>query len=294
MKKTKANRNYKDSLFRKLFGENKENALSLYNAINGTNYTLDDDFEYTTLEDVVYIKIKNDVSFIVGTSMSLYEHQSSYNPNMPLRGFLYFADLYRKIIEDNEKIYSSKVIRIPNPKYVVFYNGNSAKIQNDVVKLKLSDAFVQRDESGEFEWTATMVNINLKYNEELFEKCDILKQYSIFIGYVAEYNENMNTLEKAIDAAIERCIQENVLKDILMTQKQEVKNVVLTEFDQEKYDEMRREEGREEGIETGILLNLCTLVAKKRLTLKEALEECGLSKAEFMEKMKEFGLESSK
>ena len=100
----------------------------------------------------------------------------------------------------------------------------------------------------------------------------------------------MNSLEKAIDASIERCIAENVLTDILVMQKQEVKNVVLTEFDQEKYDEMRREEGREEGMEMGILLNLCNLVAKKRLSLKDALEECNLSKAEFMEKMKEFGL----
>jgi len=131
-------------------------------------------------------------------------------------------------------------------------------MQEDIIKLKLSDAFAQKDDSGEFEWTATMVNINLDYNEKLFEKCDILKQYSIFIGYVASYNEHMNSLEKAIDASIERCIAENVLTDILVTQKQEVKNVVLTEFDQEKYDEMRREEGREEGMEMGILLN-CTL-----------------------------------
>ena len=98
-----ANRKFKDSLFRKLFGENKINALSLYNAINGSSYTDENNLEFTTLEDVIYIKMKNDVSFILGTSLSLYEHQSSYNPNMPLRGFLYFADLYRKMIKDNEK-----------------------------------------------------------------------------------------------------------------------------------------------------------------------------------------------
>lgn len=124
---TKANPRYKDSLFRKIFGENKTNALSLYNAINNSNYTDENELEYTTLDDVIYIKIKNDVSFLVGTSLNLYEHQSSYNPNMPLRGFLYFADLYRQIIKDNERIYSQQIVRIPNPKYIVFYNGYSPK-----------------------------------------------------------------------------------------------------------------------------------------------------------------------
>ena len=84
----KANVKYKDTLFKKLFGQNKENALSLYNAINGTNYTMEDDFEYTMLEDVVYMKSKDDVSFLVGTSLNLYEYQSTYNPNMPLRSTL--------------------------------------------------------------------------------------------------------------------------------------------------------------------------------------------------------------
>ena len=92
------NKKYKDTVFRKLFGENKENALSLYNAVNHTSYTDPDDLEYTTLEDVIYMKYKNDVSFLIDKTLSLYEHQSSYNPNMPLRGFLYYADLYRKLI----------------------------------------------------------------------------------------------------------------------------------------------------------------------------------------------------
>ena len=103
---TNVNKKYKDTIFRKLFGENKANALSLYNAINGTNYTEDSDFEYTTLDDVVYMGMKNDISFVVGTSLSLYEHQSTYNPNMPLRGLLYFADLYRKMIQGDERLYT--------------------------------------------------------------------------------------------------------------------------------------------------------------------------------------------
>lgn len=81
------NRKYKDTLFRFLFGRDKKNALSLYNAINHSSYTEEDDLEYTTLDDVIYMKFKNDVSFLIGKTLNLYEHQSSYNPNMPLRGF---------------------------------------------------------------------------------------------------------------------------------------------------------------------------------------------------------------
>ena len=113
------NRNYKDTLFRKLFGENRENALSLYNAVNGTHYTNAEDLEFTTLDDVVYMKMKNDVSFIFGNYLNLYEHQSTLNPNMPLRGLLYFADMYRQIIPASERIYGSKLQEIPAPKCIL-------------------------------------------------------------------------------------------------------------------------------------------------------------------------------
>lgn len=279
----KANVKYKDTLFKKLFGQNKENALSLYNAINGTNYTMEDDFEYTMMEDVVYMKSKDDVSFLVGTSLNLYEHQSTYNPNMPLRGLLYFATLYRKMIEGNERVYRKRLLKIPNPKFIVFYNGMSSNLNQDVEKLRLSDAFYTEDKSGEFEWTATMININLGHNKELFEKCSILEQYSIFIHKVREYNDVMNDFDRAVEKAADECIKEGVLKEILLKQKKEGFDVVLTEFDEEKYEEMIRNEER--------IKILCILVAKKTITLKKALEECNLTENEFLNEMKEYGLD---
>ena len=281
--KTKANVKYKDTLFKKLFGQNKENALSLYNAINGTNYTMEDDFEYTMMEDDVYMKMKDDVSFMVGTSLNLYEHQSTYNPNMPLRGLFYFASLYRKMIEGNERVYSTKLLKIPNPKFIVFYNGVSSKVNLDVEKLRLSDAFYAEDKSGEFEWTATMININLGHNKELFQKCNILEQYSIFIHKVRAYNDIINDFDRAVEKAADECIKEGVLKEILLKQKKEGFDLVLTEFDEEKYEAMIREEGQ---IET-----ICSLVSKKVITVQQALEECGLTEKEFLKKMKEYGLD---
>ena len=245
---TKVNKKYKDTVFRKLFGENKANALSLYNAINGTNYTEDSEFEYTTLEDVVYMGIKNDVSFVIGTSLSLYEHQSTYNPNMPLRGFLYYADLYRTMIQGDERLYSSSLLRIPNPKYIVFYNGTDRTVADGVHTLRLSDAFEQHDTSGEYEWTATLININVGNNEELFQRCKILRDYSTFVQRVRENLNSSLSLEEAMKKSVDECIRDGVLKEFLEQHGKEVTGMRLTEFDEEKFRQMMIEEGREEGI----------------------------------------------
>lgn len=96
----KINRKYKDRLFRFVFRDKKD-LLELYNAINGTDYHDAEELEVNTLEDVLYLGMKNDMSFLLDTSMSLYEHQSTWNENMPLRGLLYFAELYQRYLEEN-------------------------------------------------------------------------------------------------------------------------------------------------------------------------------------------------
>ena len=119
------NRKYKDTLFRALFSERKH-LLSLYNAVNETNYTNEEDLEINTLENVIYLKMKNDISFLFGFSLNLYEHQSSVNPNMPLRDLFYVADLLQKIVKDRN-LYSSSLVGIPTPKFVMFYNGTDVR-----------------------------------------------------------------------------------------------------------------------------------------------------------------------
>ena len=111
--------NYKDRLFIKLFHE-KTALLELYNALNGTDYQNSDDLIITTIDDAVYMGMKNDCSFIVGHDINLYEHQSSYCPNMPLRGMIYLADVYKSLIEaDNLNVYGSAQIKLPTPKYFI-------------------------------------------------------------------------------------------------------------------------------------------------------------------------------
>ena len=135
----KTNREYKDRLFRFIFGNeaNKQWTLSLYNAVNGSNYTNADDVEITTIEDAVYMGMKNDVSFLFSGELNLYEHQSSYNPNMPLRYLIYSGLLYSKYVDKaGVYLYSPSLQSIPVPKCVCFYNGEAEK--EDSFDLKLS------------------------------------------------------------------------------------------------------------------------------------------------------------
>ena len=117
------NRQYKDRLFRMVFSK-KEDLLSLYNAINRTEYTNPDDLEVTTLENALYLSMKNDLGFLVSVVLNLYEHQSTLNPNMPTRALLYFARMYEDYItKHNINIYSSAPKKLPFPQHIVFYNG---------------------------------------------------------------------------------------------------------------------------------------------------------------------------
>ena len=166
-----ANRNYKDRLFRFVF-KNKKDLLDLYNAINGTDYDNPEELEVNTLENVLYLSMKNDLSFLIDAELNLYEHQSTYNPNMPMRGLLYFAGVYNRHISSREiNIYSSSPKEFPFPQHIVFYNGTQEEPDRKI--LKLSDLF--RRPNGEkepcLECQTLMLNINYGHNRELMKKC---------------------------------------------------------------------------------------------------------------------------
>ncbi len=255
----KGNRNTKSTLLPKIF-EEKEKLLELFNAVNGTNYQDVDDVEINTIEGILYMTTKNDISFLVDGTMNLYEHQSTVNPNMPLRGFLYFGQLYHKYLQTRGiNIYSSKLQKIPVPHYVVFYNGT--KEEPDEQILLLSDAF-QREHQDQYvhgclECEARMLNINYGHNKELMEKCRRLEEYAIFVAKLRVYAKKFpGRLDIAITKAIDDCITEGVLKDFLIERKSEVLEMVLYSFDKELYEkdlkQIAFEEGEQVGLEKGI------------------------------------------
>ena len=239
------NRSYKDRLFKIIF-EDKKELLSLYNALTGKNYQNTVELEFNTIDDVIYMHLKNDMSFILDDWQNLFEQQSTFNPNQPLRGFFYFADLY-KVKYFGKKIYSTRLLKIPTPQYIVFYNGTMN--MPDKKELRLSDAFQQPTTQPDIEVVAHMLNINYGHNKELMERCQKLKEYAQFIDIIRHYlRENEQwTNEQAISKAIDDCIQNNILRDILQKERLRVMASILSEFDEVGYKEMIQDEAIEDG-----------------------------------------------
>lgn len=134
--RVRANRKYKDTVFRILFSD-KEHLLSLYNAVSGKTYTDPEQLQIVTLENAVYMGMKNDLAFIIDTNLFLYEHQSTYSANMPQRDLFYIASEYQKLV-DKKSLYSSKLQKIPAPKFLVFYNGTEE--MEDIIRNCWSSA----------------------------------------------------------------------------------------------------------------------------------------------------------
>ena len=251
---SKPKREYKDRLFKAIFGRNTEESkrwrLDLYNALNDTAYTDPDALTLTTIENVIYITMKNDISFLIGSQMNLYEQQSSFNPNMPLRGLMYFAQLYQmNLSEREEDLFGSRLVKIPAPSFVVFYNGD--RKLPDVSKLRLSDAFEPMGSAEGFEWTASVINIGGNHSEGLQKKCKALYAYCSYVNRVKQNLKAKQPLRKAVEEALDYAIAENLLDGYFKQQKMEVINMSLTEFDQEQYDRNRRREGIDEGFLLG-------------------------------------------
>ncbi len=270
------NEKYKDRIFCLLFGreEYKENILSLYNALNDSNYENVDDIEITTIEDALYIKMKNDVSFLIDSYLTLWEQQSTFNPNMPVRGLMYYGNLYNSYIHNRGlNIYRASLIKLPTPKYVVFYNGTTNR--DSIEKLRLSDAFMHEDVDHEFEWTATMINLNKGKNEELLEKCKVLADYMVLINKIRVYKKEMGNIKDAVNRAVDECIQEGRLVEFLEKHRGEIMANVLTEFNEEVFVRSMKEEGREEEREVNINI------------LVETLREFGITDGVILQKMME-------
>ena len=226
--KNKTNREYKSSLFNCIFSQ-KEYALQLYNALNGSDYDNPEDVEITTLENVVFINIYNDVSFMFNSTIQFYEHQSTFNPNIPLRNLFYLSNTYEKLIHKQEEdLYGSCLIQIPTPTCIVFYNGVQSK--PDKMILKLSDAYINQEVEGSLELTVQMININSDYNQELKKKSDALYGYSLYISKVREYNSYGMSVKEAAIKSLDYCIDNEILADFFKERRNEVVGMILEEY----------------------------------------------------------------
>ena len=279
-----ANRLYKDRLFHMLFSD-KAALLSLYNALNGTDYDNPEDLTITTLENAIYMGMHNDVSCILFSEINLYEQQASLCPNIAFRSLLYIADTLRGLTVDND-IYSSTIIPLPTPHFVTFYNGVDPMKEDEMI-LKLSDAYEVPTDQPELELTVRVLNINPGHNEVLLESCAILKQYMQFVTKVRECIDSltaktsatplpyMDRLRVAISEAVDYCITQCILGDFLKKHRSEVIAVTLYEYSEEEH---RRIQERDKSELKEQLASSETKLAEAETNLKQS--ESKLAEAE--------------
>jgi hypothetical protein len=260
MTQEKTNRNYKDSVFVDLFARDitaKENFISLYNALHGTNLDVKTtDVQPVMLERVLYMKYYNDIAMLIdGKIVILIEHQSTINKNMPFRFLEYIARIYEKITTKDEK-FGRKLVRLPVPEFYVFYNGKDDYPTESV--MKLSDAFMQLDgklknqlenENYPLEISVKVININVDKENPILKRCEALKEYSEFIEQVRSNIEN--NIPEPLTNAIKEAIKKGFLSDYLNRKSTEVQNMLLAEYDYDTDIAVQRREAFDDGVSIG-------------------------------------------
>ena len=247
----KPNREYRDSVFVDLFSRQGafsiRNIISLYNALHDEKIDEKTIVKFVYLANVLYHKLKNDVSCIIdGKILVLIEHQSTINENMPLRCLEYVVELYKQIL-DSESKYGKRLIKIPTPEFYVLYNGTAEYKAREI--LYLSKSFMQEQKDIKLELKVEVININHSDNKEFLSSCEILKEYKEFVDKVVEYTREYG--KDGFDMAIEYCINHGILEPYLKENSKEVRNMLTTEYNYETELRVVKREAREEGIRKG-------------------------------------------
>lgn len=265
--RSNGNREYKSDVISMML-QIPEYALDVYNAMNDSAYTDPDMIQIMRLENGISLSVRNDASFFISNYLNLYEHQSTYSPNAPLRFLIYLTNLLKKLIGKRD-LYGRKRVQIATPHFAVFYNGTEKRPEKEV--LKLSDAFINRTDTPEIELTVTVYNINPNNNTQLLEKSEVLRSYMIFVNRVRENLEHQKKiaqnapeydeaayeeeLEVAINEAIDYCVKHHIMEEFFRENRSEVTKSMVLDYTWERREELIRaeeyEDGKREGLEIG-------------------------------------------
>ncbi len=234
--------------------------------------------------------MQNDLSFIIGDEMNLYEHQSTFCPNLPLRGLFYFSSLYKAYVEPiKHRLYSTSELKIPFPQYIVFYNGIEIKPERQELKLSMLFKENGKGKKPALECTALVLNVNYGQNKELMERCKTLKEYAQFIAIIRRnLTEGMERRE-AVEQAIDECIRNDILAEILRKNRGEIMDSILTEWDENEYRKFLKEESWNEGHQAGKIVGMRD---GEIIGVVKTCQEFHAPKEDTLEKIqKEFSLE---
>lgn len=280
----KENREHKDTVFVDLFSKDataKQNLLELHNALYDTDETDPELIQQVGLEDVLFKNFRNDVAFTMGNhKIILSEHQSTINPNMPLRDLLYIAREYEKIIPIRDR-YRTTLVNIPTPKFLVFYNGTEDYPVEQT--LKLSTAFYETDEDINLELAVRVININPEKDHDILKKCKVLREYSQFVEITRKYREDENQLQKAV----KECIDNGILADYLLRKSSEVINMLMAEYDYETDIAVQRQEAAEKAAKKAddkrFVEDIDKIAKNFHISVQEACEKLESSYEKYLE-----------
>ncbi|MDE6851590.1 MAG: hypothetical protein K2J67_03760 [Lachnospiraceae bacterium] len=271
------NREYKSDVFSMLM-EVPDYALEVYNVLNGSHYTDPTQIQIMKLEKGVLLSIRNDASFLLDSYLNLYEHQSTYNPNMPLRFLIYFTNLILKLIKEREfDLFGRKRISIPTPRFVIFYNGLETRPGKE--EMHLSDAYEHQEECYELDLICVAYNINPGYNELIQQNSRVLSGYTTFVEKVRRYAEHEVILKNAINRAIDECVKEDILADFFKEHRREVVEMAALDFTFERREQLIRRDSLEEGI----LLGKIELLKEMNYSVSEIATKLAVSEQKVRE-----------
>lgn len=293
---TKENREIKNSVFVDLFYYDEtavQNDISLYNALHDEPLAADADIQRLKIEDIMYMNIKNDISFNADKKLLIFgEHQSTINKNMPLRSLEYVGRAYEMLVPQRDR-YKKELVRIPKPEFYTFYNGT----QNwgKELELKLSDAFLVPDTDHFLELKVKVININPGAQHPILERCPILREYSEFIDMIRAYQAK--GVNEPYRESIIECLRRGILKDYLERKGSEVMGFFQAKYDYDLDIEVQREEaekigeerGEKRGKEQGRLDEIFSSVQEGDYPVERGAQKAGLSIAEFKKAMTEAG-----
>ena len=272
------NRKIRDTVFCH-FMSNESHLLSLCNALNDTGYDESSDITINTLEGSFFSNIKNDISFLLNNLMVvLIEHQTTINPNMPLRFLSYVDELYKRYTStSHKKIYGDDLLKIPAPEFYVFYDGNDTSFEQQTVKL--SNAF--ETQSDKLELTVHVYNLADGMNDELKRKCLPIGEYSIFSNAYKHFRQQKMEIDHAVDEAIKYCLENNVMVDYLKNNQKEVIDMFGFEWNEKEEREALLEIGEERGRLEGKIESIKELMRNLNLSPEKAMTALGIAPSEF-------------
>lgn len=274
-------RKHKDSMFRVLFN-NKKNIIELYNAITGAQYDIDTEVKFETIEEVIFEKLKNDIAFTIDDKfVVLVEHQSTVNENMAIRDLIYYTDTLRKI--EKKELYLKKKKIIPEPVFIVLYNG--LEDNNEYWEIQLKNNFKQNQKNA-LNLTVEVYNINKGKNKKILDKCKTLSDYSFYIDAIRNLEKDGLLSDKAIKQLNDDCIKEGILPEFLLKHGTEAYDMIYEALTDEDIKAIYTENGRIEGREEGKAeekLEIARKMKKMKIKISDIAKATGLTKEQICE-----------